>query len=153
MGASGRLRRTSVAVGSLVVVALLPSGCIKSSREEARDRAIEAVRADAENLRLRLENAGRGESGEALLKAVRQVITAPLEAEEAKDSPEGVVVTGALTELRHAGGGLWYDAFTAQLCLRYTVARETGKAVVVDAPCPPGIDDADPSTETVLLND
>lgn len=130
---SGRHVRLVVCGAALTLGILAFSGCA-SSRERARDGAITAVRVNAAALGSELESAARGSSGVAQLEAVRAVLPGPQFTATA--AGEGVTVTGAMTAVSEAGGGLTYERFSARLCLRYRIAAGSGQTGVADAPCP-----------------
>ncbi|WP_380168342.1 hypothetical protein [Jannaschia sp. R86511] len=145
---SGSPVARSVAAGLLVVAALSASGCA-SSREVARDEAVTAVRAQARAVQGAVEAAARGTSGPAQAEAVRTVVAGTML--EVAVGDDGVLVDGALSEHRFAGGGLTYEGFVARLCLRYSVAPGSGATEVEDAPCPADVDATVPADETVSL--
>lgn len=139
----------SAVAGLLLVSGSSVTGCT-SSRQAARDDAVAAVRAEAISVQEDVSAAARGASGAAQVEAVRSaVVGTPLEVD---DDGDGVVVTGALSEHRFAGGGLTYEAFTARLCLVYSVAPGSGVTDVADAPCPPDVDTEVPADATVTLD-
>jgi hypothetical protein len=140
-----------VVAGSSVLAAsgLLTAGCA-STAETARADAVTAVRAEARTLQEHMAAAARGTSGAAQVEAVRAVLASP--SLKAARHDDGVVVTGAMVEDAHAGGGLTYQGFTARLCLRFTVAQDTGETDVADARCPRRVEVEAPADETVTLN-
>jgi len=134
----------------LTFIGLALSGC-SSSQETARDEAITAVRAEAGALRTGLASEARGKSGAAQLKAVRAVL--PAAPFTAAAHGEGVVVTGAVTERKEAGGGLSYEGYTVRLCLQYRIQASSGVTEVADVPCDPDAATKAPANETVRLTD
>lgn len=139
------------AVGAALVLACFTlSGCA-SSRETAREKAIESVRAKAEALRSEIATAAANKSGDAQLEAVQAVLPdMPLVA--AADS-EDVTVTGAMTAKAEAGGGLTYESFSVRLCLQHRIAAGSGETEVAETTCAARIDTQAPADETVRLTD
>lgn len=134
-----------------LALALAVSGltACASTQQVARDQAVTAVRAQALALRTVFAAAAAGKSGAAQLEVVRAVLPdVPLTA--AADG-QGVRVTGAVTAKGEAGGGLSFKQFVARLCLRYTIAADTGVTEVADQSCDAKVESEAPGV-TVRLN-
>ena len=138
----------ALTLAALTLAVLGLSACA-GSQQRARDEAVTAVRAEALALRGVLASAARGSSGAAQLEAVRAALPdVPLEA--AADG-QGVSVTGAMTARGEVGGGLSYEGFIARVCLRYSIAADTGGTEVADAPCAAAVEAVAPADATVQL--
>ncbi|MGI8537197.1 MAG: hypothetical protein ACR2K2_12025 [Mycobacteriales bacterium] len=134
-----------------VATALFLAGCsISSSKDQARDDATSQVRANAERIRGKLEDAARGTTGAAQLAAVRATLPdRPLVV-----SDSGVRVDVALTSRSESGGGLSYAQVIVRLCVSYSIAADSGETRLADADCPADVDaTVRPDAETVTLAD
>lgn len=127
------------------------SGCA-SPTQRAEAAAEDAVRAKATSLQERLASTARATSGTAAqLDAVSNALPTPSFVVTRQGGD--IVISGALTATAETGGGLTYAQSIARLCLTYTIQATTGRATVVDAPCPRDVDVTAPADHDVRLVD
>lgn len=131
----------TVSVRALVLAGAVALSCLTacaSADDEARDEAVQAVRASAEQARERVREvatAPDAPTGEALARAAADVLSVSQDTIVFDQRVDGdaVVLRAALHARGEGGGGGTYTAAVARLCVEITA---TAAAELRDTECP-----------------